>query len=1422
MRQQLTDTAEIEYVQLFDSVPGFWQYIRGLRFNELVAELVQNELDANSTYTQIKFGFDQMICEGNGDHVDEDGWKRLAYVTGAGDQAPPKKKRIGIKNHGLKVCFTIGDEINVKSDNKLINQTLYMNGIDQPPSPGTYPHPIQDENTPKLGCTIEVPYRHRTLTVGVGEPFEFDPLSEEDIEKLFLDSCQAAPWRFIGALRPDVRRNYVLELNHHRLGTTLFQFRCGRMRKYNGLRFYRRICQVSGDLSALPEDLNERCCLFEESIPESSIREVPEFYSAHEGYYFAEVSWKINNHKDPVQTQGHRRYPIAYAGGEHSALTQLGFHFSGPYISDLERHGAIDIDRFNGSIDNACKSKLIAVLRHKLIPQYGAHVMKLLIDPLNPNEETLRDMTERMLNAKVFPLVKYRPSEKRTGQRIKVDRGKSVIHFGPRKVSKVGFRRLVIPMFTWENDKVSPLLALLCPVEEDQIDPSVPGPILKLLGHKDTKGWCEDHITFDENDVIERFQPKLKIDHFPWLKEETWNKALGDPITVNRILDVLLAIYQNNSEFDEKKLNSLLSNSFLPDRTRLATPLSDLYASLDLPTNIPIQNIPMIMHPKVANHRIFKKKAWKRLQFTFNEFLNRANLSEADYKTRLLFWQWLKKNWKIIPNDQWGRIAELPVWPDKSENLWTISQLCKPVKNKIAAILEHDLRIPHPDVLRIDPIKNAKRGEKCIRSRPTESEVAAFISRCLADFPEDRALTSDEISRFCIFERNLTQLASERKIRMWLRNYSGRAVALTKSGNLRSVRELVRLNQDIKTLHLLEEDIIDRKINVLDSIDCWKPLVLPTSNQIISALKQDPQKESALLPRLQAYLHAARRESKEDAKADIIDIKCIPDKGLYHAPGELAFTGIRADYWGSWKGRISGKGLSADVQKVYRDVGVIDIEPKPETSHEFFEWLNCQKQHVLANHLACVIRHINHRNGPISWNEEYPDCAFIPVQGNDNHVQLISKTKATAQRGQVFIPDFDSLVKAIKEASGNQAIQLVILSHHGVSGPITSHMQQLGVKSLRDYASNAIGVEVENYQAAPKKLIDELEKLCTRRMSRELRKRLDKVGLDTNKYKIRGQWHDRLLQVKNVGVATSLRATFQVGRYKYTVPVDATFDEKSSTIWLVDSGAQLDELFYQMIAERIFENPPEFLSIVLMGALRRHFREESAYYDTDIEYPSEESEEDDEDDEDEGVEPGGTQQTHKGSKPDLRKNLPKPGKIPSGITGSRRTKLNSDDKYQGGVGDGRKHSKVEEIHILDLKQNQYAWHCQICLTERTAKKLAPVNSYVEIQENRGRVIRAHHCDQVHAGGARHAGNILVLCNYHHRNLGDAVSRQDIIEALKETMSSHAVVFQTSIQGRTQKRTVDGKIITIKVPLRGETIRCFFTDYHANYWLKKAP
>ena len=114
------------YVQRFDAEPQFWQFLKGLRSDDLIVELIQNDLDAKASRTSITFTPDRLICQGDGEPVSEDGWQRLSFVMGAGVEVERKRFRIGVKNHGLKACFWLGDEIVVRSDGRRMIQTLYQ------------------------------------------------------------------------------------------------------------------------------------------------------------------------------------------------------------------------------------------------------------------------------------------------------------------------------------------------------------------------------------------------------------------------------------------------------------------------------------------------------------------------------------------------------------------------------------------------------------------------------------------------------------------------------------------------------------------------------------------------------------------------------------------------------------------------------------------------------------------------------------------------------------------------------------------------------------------------------------------------------------------------------------------------------------------------------------------------------------------------------------------------------------------------------------------------------------------------------------------------------------------------------------------------------------------------------------------------
>jgi hypothetical protein len=97
--------AEADFVTEADWVPAFWNFLAGLDRDDLIAELVQNDLDQAATRTVISFEQDRLICEGNGNPVDAEGWLRLRKLHGAGHTVPAKRGKIGVKNHGLKDRF---------------------------------------------------------------------------------------------------------------------------------------------------------------------------------------------------------------------------------------------------------------------------------------------------------------------------------------------------------------------------------------------------------------------------------------------------------------------------------------------------------------------------------------------------------------------------------------------------------------------------------------------------------------------------------------------------------------------------------------------------------------------------------------------------------------------------------------------------------------------------------------------------------------------------------------------------------------------------------------------------------------------------------------------------------------------------------------------------------------------------------------------------------------------------------------------------------------------------------------------------------------------------------------------------------------------------------------------------------------------
>ena len=121
----------------------------------------------------------------------------------------------------------------------------------------------------------------------------------------------------------------------------------------------------------------------------------------------------------------------------------------------------------------------------------------------------------------------------------------------------------------------------------------------------------------------------------------------------------------------------------------------------------------------------------------------------------------------------------------------------------------------------------------------------------------------------------------------------------------------------------------------------------------------------------------------------------------------------------------------------------------------------------------------------------------------------------------------------------------------------------------------------------------------------------------------------------------------------------------------------------------------------------------------------------------------------------------------------------------------------------------------MCLCKRPPQELAPVGSYIEWEEVRRHVVEAHHVDLKSAGGARHAGNLILLCKLHHDNYGRRLTRVAVTDALQGEKKDKVIRFG---KGSDASSEVKGQSMEIEIPDTGEVVEIFFTNDHADHWL----
>ena len=682
-----------------------------------------------------------------------------------------------------------------------------------------------------------------------------------------------------------------------------------------------------------------------------------------------------------------------------------GATFNAPIVSDTERHGPSPNDATNQELRKACEELLLEILARRLVRKWGPDAMALLFpDEITGSDgEDIRPLLASLANRGGIPTV-TRKEAIRLLHKGKKSKRKLVLRGGARRAGgqEPSRYRFVIPEATWNKGAIQESLVLLSPGAERQLHPKIDPQIVRLLAHEDTSGWCETFVTFDENDVLARLsgQGNKFFEASP-----DPNAELADPSMAWAYLDVILGAI-NEEKWTADKEKEVQETLLLPDSNGKTAHFQSMHVSAPLPLDIPGLNLPPILHPEIAGHRLFKRKRWKRPKYTMATFLEEGTLALADDVTRLRFWQWLRNNTREVGSRELAKLADLAIWPDNHGTLRRLTEFCEPRSRAVATRLADVITRPSDQVRRSGFVKLGGKGKTSVRRVPTVDELRAWLDRRTSNFSIGSKADNETKAALGRFEDDLVVLLKDQATGRQIRHISTDLPALAQNSSIQSRSGLVVPSKHNALLALPGRFLLasGRKIAALDRLSA--PIGEPTVEMLFRAFEEDAGNLDALHARLRSFLALTLEEGADRQRLSQISI--IPMHGKLYPPNALAFTGPRGDCWGDWKTRLSAKGLSQDNQKRYIEVGITPSTPTAEKSRAFFEWFSEQGPDVLERHIPCALRHILHPYGPGTWAEVYTDVPFIPVRSRDG-VRLVSLQHARHRR--VFLPDVRELLR---------------------------------------------------------------------------------------------------------------------------------------------------------------------------------------------------------------------------------------------------------------------------------------------------------------------------------------------------------------------------------------------------------------------------
>lgn len=1342
-----------------DGPAAVGQFLREVSLVDLVVELVQNDLDAGASRTSIEFGEKGLVCEGDGEPLDDKAWARLESVIGAGGDIEAKRDGIGSKNHGLRSLFRLADRIGIQSAGLRTDLTV-RGDLTRPKrfKPAFWPRQ-EDRSAPRKGARIIAPYRTMPIKVPDGDNTTLQPPEPKLLDDLWRAAVDEAPERFISVSRPGAPWHYTLRLSRYGQGAVEFTFECAAIAgKWRGL--WLRTCRRRQDGAAARTVLRRHALRYRCKITDGG--KVPRLFRAG-GRISGELNWKVDQANRPVPDRGRLRYPIAFTGRE--ARSGHGFDVSAAFIAGRSRHD-ISADTRNDELLEQGR-EAFATAGELLARAYGTRATILLrgLEPRAMDSAAERSILREMVTAGGLCSALFGK------EALPALKGHQVFGAGVT---------ILVPVAA--DDRIATLRSI-----------AALGAAAGHVLHPDTPAFVREHLL--ELSIGEPALRRFGIDDAArqvLIAENGAKDAVPDSI-VARTAAVLQALEaaRRVGGIPSGLVDELVSGGVLPTFDG-RTVLWQRARRLDrTPPTIPGVQTPPVIHDSISRSPVLLRGALAIKVFRLDEYLAALNFDPTGQVIREKFFGWLSDNAPILKASTLRKLAEKPVWPGSDGQHRVLDAYCRPKARTLRQLLAASIVSPAASAVALIESRKLPARSPRLRSEPTDGELLGWHAAALATVKgeHDRVVARtrlDELERSMawVLERYPTV-----SIRM------GHAhETLSQAGEMVALLALHVPSPVTAACGLPGAALTRNRFTDLYLRLGAQPR--PTPAAVLAALRNDPD-QSKLFVRLQAYKRGQNDLSVLAAE------RILTVEGAVRAAEECAFVGDQ-NFWGEWKVGITADGV-ADHHALLLQLGVTRARPTKDLSIGFFSWLSKQPRAVQQRHHPEIDRHWKEPlAGPVGWIGANQDIPCIPITSAAKPFELVSLSTATRMLEGIFLDDFPEIRDAVL-SSGK--LKLTLIKAPGSRSPILDLLAAVGVRSLRAAAGSPRAVGGTGAVELVPELGAELSSLQTKKRVGELRARLPVNGVAIAD--LRPEWQKMLKAINGVRSRTKLSAVYRLLGRDYEVPVRSGIDRGTGLVMVAADSDRLHEM-YEVLADYLFK-PGKANAWGLLRAARD--RRQLEFLPTGLEEPEEETEDSGE----EAPPPTGSGEVEKGhglSAAKLTPVMPDPKPL-APITTETLVPRRRRKAPLARTPSQATQSLEEEDQKRALKQEHYGYHCQACLGAMEVLKAAPPGTYVFAPGYRQRFLHAHHVQHRQNGGMLGAGNLLVLCEYHHRLFGDQLSRVLVLAGLADASPLKRAFPEDEAGKKLQRRS--GLLARIPLSAAPFEARLYFTEEHAAAW-----